>query len=384
MERPRIGSIRVGRGQVGPSAGQRFLPRTSNRWAVHSEPPRSIVAELPCQPQVQVIVCAWCLYSSITCLNGSTVGDGGLERAGDCSTRDSCTATARCRVRTGSRLQDILAGSARSLRANGRPGRRPITGPSIGPEVVPEPPRQPADLAQHRRPGSSPRSSMASRRTSASRISRAPTYRAGSGGNARGRAAGGAAAAARAGIVGPLQAARAARIRPPTTGRPDAVAAVAVAVVDRPARARDPNQGRWSALMSIGPPQASSMRDVARSTGTGAASPAARGGRRPSVVRERGPDPPTEPGPAAAATDGDPAVGRRAQVVEREARIGDALAAGPADLGESVRGSARSGRCTTTTSRAGGPNDGHAAAQALSATTAAPARTSPIARPPRS
>src|SRR5215203_5853905 len=51
----------------------RFLPRTSKRWAVHSEPPRSSVAELPCQPQVQVMVCAWCLYSSITCLKGSTV-----------------------------------------------------------------------------------------------------------------------------------------------------------------------------------------------------------------------------------------------------------------------------------------------------------------------
>ena len=35
---------------------QRFLPRTSMRWAVHSEPARSIVAELPCQPHVQVIV----------------------------------------------------------------------------------------------------------------------------------------------------------------------------------------------------------------------------------------------------------------------------------------------------------------------------------------
>ena len=47
------------------------------RWAVHSEPPRSIVAELPCQPHVQVIVCAACLYSSITCLKGS-FATGGL------------------------------------------------------------------------------------------------------------------------------------------------------------------------------------------------------------------------------------------------------------------------------------------------------------------
>ncbi len=58
------------------AAAYRFLPRTSNRCAVHSEPPRSIVAELPCQPQVQVIVWAWCLYSSITCLNGSLAMTG--------------------------------------------------------------------------------------------------------------------------------------------------------------------------------------------------------------------------------------------------------------------------------------------------------------------
>src|SRR6187455_464181 len=57
---------------------QRFLPRTSMRWAVHSDPERSTVAELPCQPQVHVMVWAWCLYSSMTCLNGSTVPLAGL------------------------------------------------------------------------------------------------------------------------------------------------------------------------------------------------------------------------------------------------------------------------------------------------------------------
>ncbi len=62
--------------EVGRSRAQRFLPRTSSRCAVHSEPPRSIVAELPCQPQVHVMVCAWCLYSSITCLNGSLATAG--------------------------------------------------------------------------------------------------------------------------------------------------------------------------------------------------------------------------------------------------------------------------------------------------------------------
>ena len=35
-----------------------------------------MVAELPCQPHVQVIVWAWCLYSSITCLNGSLATAG--------------------------------------------------------------------------------------------------------------------------------------------------------------------------------------------------------------------------------------------------------------------------------------------------------------------
>jgi hypothetical protein len=35
-----------------------------------------MLAELPCQPQVQVIVWAWCLYSSITCLNGTSATAG--------------------------------------------------------------------------------------------------------------------------------------------------------------------------------------------------------------------------------------------------------------------------------------------------------------------
>ena len=48
-------------------------------------------------------------------------------------------------------------------------------------------------------------------------------------------------------------------------------------------------------------------------------------------------DPPAEPGPAAATADGDPAVRRRPQVVEREPRVGEALAAGPADVGQAIR-----------------------------------------------
>ena len=43
---------------VKAAATQRFLVRNSDRWAVHSEPPRSFAAELPCQPQTQVIVCS--------------------------------------------------------------------------------------------------------------------------------------------------------------------------------------------------------------------------------------------------------------------------------------------------------------------------------------
>ena len=53
-----IGSASVrdqpcGRQPCGP---QRFLPRTANRWAFHSDGPPSGDAELPCQPQTQVTV----------------------------------------------------------------------------------------------------------------------------------------------------------------------------------------------------------------------------------------------------------------------------------------------------------------------------------------
>ena len=88
-ERPGC-SIRVGRCSCGVRTWpQRFLPRTSMRWAVHSEPPRSTVAELPCHPQVHVMVCAWCLYSSMTCLNGSFAMAG--LTGGRLFNGDSCT-----------------------------------------------------------------------------------------------------------------------------------------------------------------------------------------------------------------------------------------------------------------------------------------------------
>ena len=67
--------------------------------------------------------------------------------------------------------------------------------------------------------------------------------------------------------------------------------------------------------MSIGPPQASSIR-TSRSEGKSRRSPAA--------ARD------------AATADRDPTVARRPQVVEREPGIGDPFTAGPADLGESV------------------------------------------------
>ena len=57
---------------------------------------------------------------------------------------------------------------------------------------------------------------------------------------------------------------------------------------------------------------------------------------RGEVVGERAVDPAAEPCPAAATADRDPPVRRGPQVVEREPGIGDPLAAGPADVGESL------------------------------------------------
>ena len=59
--------------------------------------------------------------------------------------------------------------------------------------------------------------------------------------------------------------------------------------------------------MSIGPPQASSMR-TSRSDGNSRRSPAAARPRIGGRIGERRADPTGEPGPAAAATDGDPPV----------------------------------------------------------------------------
>src|SRR6266550_94193 len=59
--------------------------------------------------------------------------------------------------------------------------------------------------------------------------------------------------------------------------------------------------------------------------------------RGTDVVRERSADPAAEACPSSTTADGDPAVGRSPGVVEGEAAIGQAFAAGPADLGEAIR-----------------------------------------------
>src|SRR6185295_16250282 len=118
------------------------------RWAVHSEPARSIVAELPCQPHVQVIVWAWCLYSSITCLNGS-LAMAGLTggRLFNARTPARCARGARRGVLT---LPD-LAESCSEASAGTCPERGPKVSVNglFGAQVVPESARQPAHLAQH-------------------------------------------------------------------------------------------------------------------------------------------------------------------------------------------------------------------------------------------
>ena len=53
-------------------------------------------------------------------------------------------------------------------------------------------------------------------------------------------------------------------------------------------------------------------------------------------MRERPADPTAEAGLPSSAAERDPAVGRRPRVVEREPRVGDALAASPADLREAI------------------------------------------------
>ena len=139
----RPGSVDRGPRRERASSASCREPRS--RWAVHSEPPRSIVAELPCQPQVQVIVWAWCLYSSMTCLNGSIVVAG--LTGGTTVHGDSCGEWA-------SPDTGVRGGALHPTRFGPIPlaGQRPACA-SVRPEVIAQPPRQPADLAQEpRRP----------------------------------------------------------------------------------------------------------------------------------------------------------------------------------------------------------------------------------------
>src|SRR5512141_604522 len=105
------------------------------RWAVHSEPPRSMVAELPCQPHVQVIVWAWCLYSSITCLNGSFAMAG-------------LTGGRLFNARTPARCARGATGNANDTRFRRFLLILVARTTLLRPQVVPDPTRQPADLTQ--------------------------------------------------------------------------------------------------------------------------------------------------------------------------------------------------------------------------------------------
>ena len=87
--------------------------------------------------------------------------------------------------------------------------------------------------------------------------------------------------------------------------------------------------------MSIGPPQASSIR-TSRSDGKSRRSPAAARCTIPVSVKAA-PDPAAEPGPTTAPAERHPAVRRRPQVVQREPPVGHALTTGPADLRQSLR-----------------------------------------------
>ena len=53
-------------GREGCAARYFRLVRNWFRCVVQSEPPVAFVAQLPCQPQTQVIVCSRCLYWSMT------------------------------------------------------------------------------------------------------------------------------------------------------------------------------------------------------------------------------------------------------------------------------------------------------------------------------
>src|SRR4051794_2146599 len=77
---------RANRSPEGRRGSYRFLVRNSWRCAVHGEAPRSPGAQLPCQPQTQVMVWSRWTYVSMTCFSG-TSSTGTAERSGEAGGR---------------------------------------------------------------------------------------------------------------------------------------------------------------------------------------------------------------------------------------------------------------------------------------------------------
>ena len=99
-----------------PAISYRFFVRNSWRCAVQGDAPRSPGAQLPCQPQTQVIVWSRWTYVSMTCLNGtSSVRAGGrsgeLDRSAEPGRSD----------------EPVRDGSELSGEAGGRPFTRGIS-----------------------------------------------------------------------------------------------------------------------------------------------------------------------------------------------------------------------------------------------------------------
>ena len=81
------------------------------RCAVHSEVRPSGDELLPCQPHTHVIVCAWCLYSAMTCFRGSLTGVA-AGRGGRIVPLDTMGVTS----------QGLAFGRRRPVRVGHRPG----------------------------------------------------------------------------------------------------------------------------------------------------------------------------------------------------------------------------------------------------------------------
>ena len=180
-----------------------------------------------------------------------------------------------------------------------------------------------------RPPRPASRRTIASRKTARRRTATAPAGRP---------------AAARSPTIGRLAAsssapgpvASAARIRPPRIAGATPLPRVAEPVMDPPAGQRpEPRPMVVGDVDRAAPgvldPDVGEAREPAPKA-VGGASRAA-----PTSWVNGPPDPAAPARPAAAAAERDPAIGGRPPVVEREPCVGDALAAGPADLREPVR-----------------------------------------------